>query len=128
MFHCDDARNIIEAPKEKRWDNISHYYAALEQKEIAKAYFGFSQVPFYVAICDGKVVSSGTKKTFDFYALPGVAAKSINRTSSPTCVTHDTLGMMGGKFVNTVKVVDAVVEEELAPAMDTFSFSMDEDF
>jgi len=35
---------------------------------------------------------------------------------------------MGGKFVNTVKVVDAVVEEELAPAMDTFSFSMDEDF
>jgi len=121
QFHCDDARNIIEAPDSSpRWSSIDHYYAPLAEKEKAKAFFGFAQVPFYAAIVDGMVVAKGGTK-FDFLALPGIA---IARTSSPTSVVDALNDDVESPVVTNKKVIENLVEE----TVDTFAFTLDEDF
>ncbi len=68
----DGARDIIEAPEKPRWSNVSHYSTTVEEKEKAKAHFGFAQVPFYVVVDkDGSVFTKGNK--VDFQSIPGVA-------------------------------------------------------
>ena len=69
---CDPAREILEANSEPRWSNLQHYFAGVEEKEKAKAYYGFAQVPFYVVLNDkGEVVQKGSAKKVDLDAAPG---------------------------------------------------------
>ena len=134
-FHCDDARNIIEAPSHStRWSAITHFYTPLASKEAAKAHFGFSQVPFYVCVVEGEVASAGTKRTFDFGALPGVGPPKAPRTSSPTCVTPDPFDNEERKSPNRMKVVGGGADDDDEPTPPepprhaSFEFTMDEDF
>jgi len=122
QFYCDHARNIIEAPDASaRWSSIQHFYAPLAEKEAAKAYFGFAQVPFYAAIVDGTVVVKGGKSKFDFMSLPGV---SIARTSSPTSVQQ----FEGESPENSPATTTHKTVEIADPEPETFSFTLDEDF
>ena len=69
---CDPAREILEANNEPRWSNLQHYFAGVEEKEKAKAHYGFNQVPFYVVLNDkGEVVQKGSAKKVDLDAAPG---------------------------------------------------------
>ncbi|GMI60784.1 hypothetical protein ScalyP_jg10282 [Parmales sp. scaly parma] len=143
---CDDAREILEATPAPRWSTIDHYYAPLLEKEKAKAFFGFSQVPFYILVVQNKIVHMGSKKSFDLQSIPvrvrdinnNIAGADLQRTPSPTNVTaadHAFKAIRGDstdsegveadvESVGVVKMVDPVEPTEFS----NFVFSLDEEF
>ena len=64
----DGAREIIEAPKDPRWQNISHYFMDFDDKEATKVALGFRSVPFYAVLdADGTILEKGSKKELRFF-------------------------------------------------------------
>jgi len=63
---------------------MSHYFATVDEKERAKAHFGFKAVPFYVVVDEhGKVVMNGSPAKVDLDLAPGV------KISRPALVFDD---------------------------------------
>ena len=67
----DPARDILHEPDSApRWSNIRHFHTSVDNKESMKAFYGFSQVPFYLVIEDGKVVEKGNKVDLEALVRP----------------------------------------------------------
>lgn len=89
------------------WQNMTHVFMDIENKDIAKAAFKFTQVPFYVVVsATGDVVDTGDPKSVDFRASLQAAAKP--EMTSDCC-------LQTSEFDNA------------APAA-VHTFSLDEDF
>lgn len=70
---CDAAREIIEMEAETRWPNLRHFFIMADEKERAKAQYGFSQVPFYVVLnSEGEIQQKGSSKQVNLDEAPGV--------------------------------------------------------
>jgi hypothetical protein len=52
------------------WENMTHVFMDMENKEAAKAAFGFAQVPFYVVVSkEGNILGKGAPQSVDHQAL-----------------------------------------------------------
>ena len=73
---------------EGQFENLKHSYMTFEEKEAAKAAFGFSSVPFCVVFsAAGAVLFKGNPKelelaTFDFAAEPTAAAPAVEAVAT----------------------------------------------
>lgn len=64
---------------DEEWDNLTHTFMDMTNKEVAKAAFGFTTVPFYVVVSkDGRVVGRGEPKNTDYVSLLAAAAAITN--------------------------------------------------
>eukprot|EP00310_Coccolithus_braarudii_P012384 CAMPEP_0183349606 /NCGR_PEP_ID=MMETSP0164_2-20130417/13734_1 /TAXON_ID=221442 /ORGANISM="Coccolithus pelagicus ssp braarudi, Strain PLY182g" /LENGTH=186 /DNA_ID=CAMNT_0025521353 /DNA_START=27 /DNA_END=587 /DNA_ORIENTATION=+ len=63
---------------EGEWEELVHLYATVREKEIAKAEYGFSTVPFCVVFAaDGEVLSMGDPARLNFDDLLTVLTKQV---------------------------------------------------
>lgn len=61
----DDVQDFISD-----WDNLTHVFVDLKDKEAVKSTFGFSAVPFYVVFDqNGTIVGKGEPKAFDYQSV-----------------------------------------------------------
>lgn len=52
------------------WENMEHAWMDVEDKELAKAAFGFAAVPYYVFVGkNGIVLATGDPKSVDYSTL-----------------------------------------------------------
>ena len=87
------------------WENMRHMFMDMEEKESAKALFGFTQVPFCVVVSpSGTVVAAGEPKTLDLSMLLSVGTEE----------------MVENKNTNLIQA--------LAPSVIASGFVLDEDF
>eukprot|EP00316_Scyphosphaera_apsteinii_P021761 CAMPEP_0119299210 /NCGR_PEP_ID=MMETSP1333-20130426/1322_1 /TAXON_ID=418940 /ORGANISM="Scyphosphaera apsteinii, Strain RCC1455" /LENGTH=174 /DNA_ID=CAMNT_0007300567 /DNA_START=38 /DNA_END=562 /DNA_ORIENTATION=+ len=62
------------------WESLKHLWMSFDEKEIAKAEYGFSSVPFCAVFAtDGSVVSMGDPQSIDFTVL--TAAKPLGESN-----------------------------------------------
>ena len=71
-----------------QWENLKHLYMEFEDKEKAKAQFGFTQLPFCVVFgADGAVLYRGDPGQVDFATVfdaePAAPAKALAQTPAP---------------------------------------------
>ncbi|GMH96446.1 hypothetical protein TrVE_jg12807 [Triparma verrucosa] len=83
----DPARDILHADKDVKWPNIRHLFTPVESKELAKAHYGFNQVPFYVVYEDGEVKQASNK--VDFEALVKPAYEEEKKEEREFCMDED---------------------------------------
>lgn len=79
---------------EGEWENLQHVYMEVGQKEIAKAEYPFSAVPFCVVFgADGAVLAKGDPKGIDFAAAfeaqPAKPLGEANRDMPKQVLTLD---------------------------------------
>ena len=77
----DPARDILHADKDVKWPNIRHLFTPVESKELAKAHYGFNQVPFYVVYEDGEVKQASNKVDFEALVKPAYEEERTGWTS-----------------------------------------------
>lgn len=95
----DDVADFID-----EWENLTHLFVKMENKDAIKQHFGFSQVPFYVVFDqEGSIVGSGDSKNFDY----ATTLAEVTKTS---------------KAENQYNVSNAV------PSTTANTFTLDEDF
>jgi hypothetical protein len=106
------------------WENITHSFMELDVKEKAKEYFGFSSVPFIVAVSNnGVVVEKGSPKvvTVEFLEtsfLSGKAAAEEKEQSPAVGASNETAIDVS---LSNVSLNDK--KQETTP-----EFTLDEDF
>ena len=69
------------------WNNLTHIWMDLEEKEQAKKEFNFTSVPFYVVVGrDGIVIASGEPKTMNYVQLLKNADENVLSNSNAELV------------------------------------------
>jgi thiol-disulfide isomerase/thioredoxin len=106
------------------WEHLTHLFMSTDEKEVAKAEFGFSAVPFCVAFAaDGAVLYKGSPKAADWVAIFSSAAADAASPASPDSVVaslESAASSPGGK---------AKPPAAAAPALPPIgSLTLDEDF
>jgi len=62
--------DMVTEMVEDTWENLTHLYMTIEEKEKAKEIYGFKSVPFCVVFSvDGEILAKGDPKTIDFQLL-----------------------------------------------------------
>jgi thiol-disulfide isomerase/thioredoxin len=103
---------------EDEWEDLTHLFMSVDEKELAKSQFGFSAVPFCVVVAaDGSVLYTGDPKDISFDSIFESGKNEIDSepvlAASPDSVT-DPL---------------AEVKRELPPTMPAMgSLVLDDDF
>jgi len=66
----DGDLSMVQEMTEDTWENLIHLYMTMEEKEAAKAAFGFKAVPFVVCFDkNGTVLASGDPRKMDIEAI-----------------------------------------------------------
>ena len=61
---------VVAADVACDWDNLTHIWMEIEEKEQAKKEFNFTSVPFYVVVGkDGSIIASGEPKSVNYMQL-----------------------------------------------------------
>jgi hypothetical protein len=73
------------------WDNLTHTFMQVEDKEVAKTVFGFNAVPFVLLVdTNGIVVAKGDPKTVDYEVILKASENMGNLSNStPAVLTFD---------------------------------------
>jgi len=71
--------DLVSEMCEGEWENLTHLYMTKDEKETAKAAFGFTAVPFCIVIdTSGNIIFKGDPKLADFESLlSGTPTKSL---------------------------------------------------
>jgi thiol-disulfide isomerase/thioredoxin len=74
----DGNRDVVSDLVDGEWENMTHVFMDMDNKDAAKAAFSFAQVPFYVIVsASGEIVAQGEPKQIDYQAALKTATASI---------------------------------------------------
>eukprot|EP00617_Octactis_speculum_P027084 CAMPEP_0185752192 /NCGR_PEP_ID=MMETSP1174-20130828/10995_1 /TAXON_ID=35687 /ORGANISM="Dictyocha speculum, Strain CCMP1381" /LENGTH=163 /DNA_ID=CAMNT_0028429535 /DNA_START=24 /DNA_END=515 /DNA_ORIENTATION=- len=69
----DDEEFAKELVEEGEWEHMTHAFAPVASKDMAKSVFGFTSVPFYVVSSqDSEVLIAGSGQQVSIQSLPGL--------------------------------------------------------
>lgn len=84
------ADQVVELGVDDQWENLTHVYMGFDEKEKAKAHFGFKAVPFCVVYgADGKVKFQGDPKAIDFATVFSAPAAEEVASTLADCKLAD---------------------------------------